>query len=807
MTDPVRLRSLGISARESEVLALVGDHLTNAEIAAQLFISVRTAESHVASLLRKLGVPDRRALAALVRDDTVAATRGVFRLPAPLETLVGRQAELAYLLAAVRSSRLVTLVGPGGAGKTRLAVEAGHQLAASHPEGAWFVELAPVRDPGHLPRAVTDALGMVDQASRPPRESLLEYLRHRRALLILDNCEHLVDACADLAAALTTSCPKLRVLATSRECLDVPGEVTVPLGGLDARAAIELFIAVATAAYPQFPGPEETVDRVCSRLDRLPLAIELAAARVATLTIDELETTLTDRKSALRATRRGTDPRHRSLADVIAWSVDLLNERERETLAALSVFAGPFGMVAAETVIGTPAASEDVDSLLRRSLLSRDTDVAGEARFRMLETVRQFASGLDDATVAAARRRHLNYHLALAEGAAPGLRTAESPLWMDRLRPACDDLRAAADTASSSDPDTAARLAAALAWPWFLDGRLAESHQRIEASLAAGVSDPALRARLHFGLAAATIAQGDLHAAEQAAGRQIDDANAACDDELIGIGYEILGMAAWARGDHHNADKQHHIAMKHLRHVGGWPLALVCATAGRSAHAAGDTTRGDALLTEAIVIAEKLGEPMILASALDYICAHLVEQQRFVEAAPLAARSLAAYRAVGYAEGVSSALSLTAMLAIHRGRWDEANAHYAETLEVCRRAQHPSGIATALEGLGLVAAHRDDPRLAARLIGAADQIRTDIGVIAATHLAGLRDETTRAISRTLGHDFDAEYQQGRQLGPQAYPAATSLSTPAPADVSIPARFPATPHQRWDSVRSRRCADR
>lgn len=754
------------------MLALVGDYLTNAEIASQLFISVRTAESHVASLLRKLGVPDRRALAAVVRDDTLTAARGVFRLPAPLGTMIGRQAELDHLVSVVHGARLVTLIGPGGAGKTRLAVEAAHRLAAAHPEGAWFVELAPLRDPEHLSRAVADALGVVDQVSRSPLESALQYLRHRRALLVLDNCEHLVDACADLAATLTAGCAKLRVLATSREQLGVAGKVVVALGGLDARAAVELFVSAASAAYPRFAGPTETVDRICSRLDRLPLAIELAAARAATVTLDELETALADPRIGLRTTRRATDPRHRSLSDVIAWSVDLLDARERESLVALSVFAGSFGMAAAETVIGAPTAGDEVAGLLRKSLLSRDTDVAGESRFRMLETVRQFAAELDESTVAAVRQRHLHYHQELAERAAEGLRTADSPLWMDRLRAAADDLRAAMDEALSSGPGVAPLLAAALSWPWFLDGKLAESHQRIERALATGIGDPLLRSRLHFGLAAATIAQGDLDAAEQAAREQIGEADEAGDAELAGHGHQILGMVAWARGDHASADDHHRTAVEHVRRSGGgWPLALVCATAGRSALAAGDASRGERLLNEATAIAEEVGEPMILASALDYTCAGLVEQERFDEAAALASRSLSAYRAVGYAEGISSALSLTAMIAMHRGRWDDAESHLGETLEVCLRAQHPGGTATAIEGLGLVAAHRDDPRLAARLLGAADQIRADIGVTVPAHRAQLRNGAIRALTLSLGDDFELERRRGRALRPENYARA------------------------------------
>ncbi|MBA0126479.1 AAA family ATPase [Haloechinothrix sp. YIM 98757] len=769
MTDTARLRGMGISAREAEVLALLGDHLTNSEIASRLFISVRTVESHVASLLRKLGVADRRALAALAADAAATTGRGITRLPTPLGALIGRQAELDHLVSAVGGARLVTLVGAGGSGKTRLAIEAAHRLTAAHPEGTWFVELAPLRDPGQVPRAVTAALGVADHASRTPLESLIDYLRQRRALLVLDNCEHLVDACAELAVSVTSACPAVRVLATSREALDVAGETVIPLGGLDARSAAELFDTVATAGNPHFAASPESVDRVCGKLDRLPLAIELAAAQLATVTLEELEAGLADSPTTLRAIRRRADPRHRSLAEVIEWSVDLLDTRQREALAALAVFAGPFGMAAAESVVGTPTATGDVAGLHRRSLLSRDADVAGESRFRMLETVRQFATGLDRTAVGSARRNHLRYHLSLAEEADSGLRTADSPLWMERLRASSDDLRVALDEAFAAEPDSAASLVADLSWPWFVDGRLAELQLRSEQALAVSVVDPLLRSRLYFGLAAATIAQGDLPASEDAATRQIREAEEAADVDFAGHGYQLLGMAAWARGDHASADTHHRTALSYMRRSRSeWRLALVCATAGRSARAAGDVERGAALLREATAVAEQLGEPMVLASALDYTCVGLFERQHYEAAVPLVSRSLAAYRAVGYAEGISSALALQAVLAMRHDRWDEAEAHYAETLEVCLRAQHSGGTATALEGLGLVAAHRGDARAAARLLGACDHTRSSIGVAVPEHMAEPRDDALTVLAHELGDEFDPEYLRGRELRPEAY---------------------------------------
>ena len=371
----------GISAREAEVLDAVGAHLSNAQIAGRLHISVRTVESHVSSLLRKFGAADRRELAALApAAGSPAATVG---LPGPWTSFVGRDREQAAVLAALREARLVTLVGPGGVGKTRLAVEVARDPAPLFPSGCAFADLAPARE-GFVVQAVASVLGVSERPRQPLEESVHEHLAARRLLLVLDNCDHLLTVVAAFTERLLAACPGVTVLATSRERLAVAGErtVTVPplslvaggAGGGTGSEASVLFIDRARAVDPGFI-PAAEVDELCARLDGMPLAIELAAARTASLGLDGLLAGLDDHLRLL-AGGRGADPRHHSLRAVIGWSHDLLDEPERAMFRRLSVFAGGFDLDAARAMASADRASTGDDDPARSTALAEAVTVA-----------------------------------------------------------------------------------------------------------------------------------------------------------------------------------------------------------------------------------------------------------------------------------------------------------------------------------------------------------------------------------------------------------------------------------------------
>jgi predicted ATPase len=500
-------------------------------------------------------------------------------------------------------------------GKTRLTLATAH----GHDPGSgqvWFAELVSAATGSQVFRVVAGALQLADTVGLHA-DGIAAYLRHQRGLLVLDNCEQVADTVAELVSVLLARCAGLRVLVTSRGPLNLAGEQVLPLSGLAATPARELFAARARAANPHARLPKPVISRIVGRLDGLPLAIELAGARALSLTVEQIETGLDEPLDLLAGEGRAADPRHRTIRAVIGWSHDLLSAPDRAAFAGLSVFAGPFTLEAARRVAGEQAPA-CVERLLSRCLLTRAADVAAQARYRMLDVVRQYArEQAGPPTWGQARARHLAYHAELARQIAAGLQTGESPQWAGLARACTEDLRVAVRFGLEAHLPATASLVADSYWPWFLDGRLAELRSWVAAARRL-TADRRSRARLDRVLASASVALGDITEAGQAATRQLATGQELGDDELIALAHNLLGMVAWARGDpaalgHHTA------ALRYVRQAGQpWPLVLITALAGRAAHAAGDHGRGEDLLAEAVRLAEQLGEPMIMGSALDY---------------------------------------------------------------------------------------------------------------------------------------------------------------------------------------------
>jgi len=522
----------GVSAREAEVLAGLAEHLTNAEIAERLVISVRTVETHVSSLLRKLGVGDRRALAGLAATvpGGVAPSRPrrpAAPLPAPLTPFVGRAAECAGLAAALARHRLVTAVGPGGIGKTRLALAVAAELAGRFTDGVWYADLVPVTDGSMVTTALAAALGLGEQRGRSARETLLAWLGEREALLVLDNCEHLVDGVVVLAERVLAACPGVTVLATSRARLLVPYERVFSVPGMtvcgDGGDAVELFLERAAAA----DGLAGTVDRhrvaeICRGLDGVALAIELAAARLPVLGLNGLEAGLDDRLRLLAGGRR-LDDRHRSLRSALDWSYALLTETERAILRRVSVFATSFtaqaaaallvswppaGALAAATVDAAAAeAAAGLAGLAEHSLLAALTGPDG-TRYRALETIRQYgAERLGQVgELAEARARHLRWCLAQADALEDSLVSDSAEGWA-AFDGVAGELRAALDWAAAAPGQRADgyRLAIRLAELCFARGLPGEAQRRYEQAASLAADDHDAASALHNAASAAEI--------------------------------------------------------------------------------------------------------------------------------------------------------------------------------------------------------------------------------------------------------------------------------------------------------------
>jgi tetratricopeptide (TPR) repeat protein len=497
---------------------------------------------------------------------------------------------------------------------------------------------------------------------------------------------------------------------------------------------------------------EDQVRAIVGKLDGLPLALELAAARITFLSLEQVGSGLGQPLDLLRGDVRGRDPRHHTMRAVIGWSHNLLEVSDREALAALSVFTGPFDSEAACAVVGD-GGPRAVEHLLGRSLLARDSDLAGRARYRFLDLVRRFAQEQATPTMQdRARRRHLEYHVTLAARLDSRIRTAEATAWAAVARGCADDLREAASYATSQRSASAGRLVADLYWPWFLDGLLAELRSWATAALGFE-SDSRIQTRLLRVLASTALAQGDTAAAVDAAGRQLDAAQRLPDKELVALAHNLLGMAAWAQGDYAAAEAQHRLALDEARTCGEtWTLALITALAGRTAHAAGDHDAGSARLRDAETLAETIGEPMVSGSTLDYRAHAELAAGRTPEAAALATRSLAAHGRIGYQEGLASAGTLAANLAVLAGDHERADALLNQALDVTRRLRHLGGTASVLEAMAVLNYVRGDRHRAAANLAEAHVLRRRTGTAPSAALRDQLSQVSRSMARSMPQD-------------------------------------------------------
>ena len=490
------MRALAAAGRDTE--ALLAYERTREILADQLGVdpSPELSALHVALLRGELG-----------RREEVRKTN----VRAELTSFVGREADVAAVRELIVERRLTTLIGPGGSGKTRLATETARTLLGDLPDGVWLVELAAIGADGDVAQATLAALGLRDALlgsapSADPVDGLIAAIREREALLILDNCEHVIESAAAFADRVLGECRRLRILATSREPLGITGEAlwqTEPLalpgaspGEIESSPAIRLLRDRAGAVRKDLGGDARTLSamvRICRALDGMPLAIELAAARLRTMTIEQLANRLDDRFRLLTSGSRTALPRHKTLRAVVDWSWDLLTDAERMVLRRLSVFSGGASLEAAERVCATAAVDQSaveqdevldlLTSLAEKSLLVTEGD--GGLRYRMLGTIKEYAA--DRLTEAGesdlARQAHLGYFTELAESAEPHLRRAEQLLWLARLEADHDNISAAMRGAiAAGQAQAAMRLAAAAGWYWWLGGRRSEGFELIVAA-------------------------------------------------------------------------------------------------------------------------------------------------------------------------------------------------------------------------------------------------------------------------------------------------------------------------------------
>jgi predicted ATPase/class 3 adenylate cyclase len=696
-------------------------------------------------------------------------------LPRQLSEFIGREGEVETVVARLGEGSVVTLTGPGGVGKTRLALEVGARMIDAFPDGVWLVELAALVDPALVAEAVVAALRIRQPPGADARDVVTEWLASRRALLVIDNCEHVLDAVVDLADALLHRCSELTVLATSREAMGIAGEsivhvpsMSVPADAGGGRVAIEevaacdavrLFVDRARGADPAFAVSETNaaaIAEICRRLDGIPLAVELAAARVRALPPQEIARRLNDRFRLLTGGSRTALPRHRTLRAAMDWSFDLLPAEERILLARLSVFVGSFSIEAAEAVgPGGIVDRNDVLDLLTRLVdrsLLLPADEASEARYRMLETVRDYAqerlAELGDASETFGR--HRDWFAALVQEARPAfLAGPEQSAWLDRLSRDHDNVRAALGW-THEDPDGAATelaMGSGLWRFWEIRGHLVEGGAWLERALnRSGGEASAIRANALTGAGVLAAHRGDLpaatrfHEAALTLHRQLGEPRsvAAASSNLANISAE--------QGDIERARRLYAEAIEASatagdRHGEAYSLINLADLAARE----GQADEADTLYARSVSLFEELGDRWGVAHATSRIA--LVARRRgdLAVARERYEDARSAFEAMGDRRGVARTVMSLGDLAALENDLGKARAGYAASLALRHELGDRAGVASVLERLAGI--EEGDPERAARLIGMAAGLREVIGATlgpaAAAELerflAGLRD--------------------------------------------------------------------
>lgn len=638
-------------------------------------------------------------------------------LPVSLTRFIGRDREVTEIIALLATTRLLTLTGTGGCGKTRLTLTVGNRTLAAYPDGVWFAAFATLADPNLVPQAVAAALGVREEGGRPTEEALIEALRDRSLLLIFDNCEHVIAACATLADRLLRTCPNIQILATSREPLRVGGEMTWRVPSLTLpepdhvttatklmeSEAVQLFVDRARSRLPMFDLTDANaaaVTEICRQLNGMPLALELAAGCITALGVSQLATRLDDALRLLTTGERTAAPRHQTLRAALDWSYDLLSADERIVLERLAIFAGGCDLEAAEAVCADAeiAHAEIVPllaQLVEKSLVQMD-ERDGRARYWLLETVRQYAHMWleTNGEVARVRQRHADWFLALAVQASPGLNGTAMGTWLERLEIEHDNLRAALRWSLEQEQITAGlQIGASIYLFWYARGYLREGRGWLDTLLA----------RTHV----VPLSPTDMTTA-------------------IFVKY-CAGRLAMYQGDYAAADAllQEALAaardVQHTRYI-GYTLTQL----GHLALFQGDFTAARAHYTEGLNIRQARGDREGVAIMTGSLGRVAFYERDLAAARALLEACLATFRAMEVNTETISVLCDLGQIAVEQGDLDIAATYFREGLTLCQQRSIRQCIPQCLEGFAAVSAAHGEPERAVRLASAAAVLRSAI---------------------------------------------------------------------------------
>jgi len=729
-------------------------------------------------------------------------------LPLQLTSFIGREKEILQVKRLLLGDRFVTLTGPGGTGKTRLSLQVAVELLELFPDGVWLVELASLADPLLVPHTIAATLEVRESSGRSIITVLTDYLYNKEMLLILDNCEHLLSASAQIVTTLLQACPNLCVIATSREALDIPGEMAFRVPSLsvpDARhippietltqyESIRLFVERAEAIQPNFAltnANASSVAQICHRLDGIPLAIELAVARVKMMPVEQVITRLDNRFRLLTGGSRTALPRHQTLQALIDWSYDLLSGAERTLLQRLSIFAGGWTLEAAEMICaGEEIARDDILDLLtqlvNKSLVIPDSDLDVEGRYHLLETIRQYARErlMETGGGEKIRERHLAYYQELTEQAEPELRGRNQVTWLDRLEKEVDNIRAALEWALDVNVEASLQSASALLWFWHIRSRKSEGIDWLERALSVEIPEPdgaplPLKRALLRGKAFNVIGSLLVMHGNPERGEAFSEKSLTIHQKLGSAGRQGIAHALWnlAQGSAHreNIDEAQELSEKGLalyRELNDkFGIAQCLDNLGSHRLMKGDYQQAKMIWEEDLALRKELGDKDGIAWTLTCLGELAFWQGDLEQARTLYAESQNVFREVGNQWAVSMTISGMGSIVLAQGNFEQAAKLYEEALAFGRDMGDLNAIASRRYDLARVAWSRGDYDMAAKFYDETLRfIRRELnnrGAIAGTlyelgevawaqgnlELAAKQYEESLAIGREIGAQF------------------------------------------------------
>jgi predicted ATPase/class 3 adenylate cyclase len=660
-------------------------------------------------------------------------------LPTQLTSFIGRDKEMAEIQSLLASARLVTLTGSGGTGKTRLSIEMGTQELASFPNGVWLLELAPLTDPEHIIPALAQVFGLQESPYATLESMLMDYLRDKKLLLILDNCEHLIDACARLADDLLHHCAGLEILASSREALGIAGEMAYSTPSLADAESTQLFVERARAANSNFRLTDEnasSVTQICSRLDGIPLAIELAAARAKLLSPEQIASRLDDRFKLLVGGSRTALPRQQTLRALIDWSYDLLSDAEKALLRTASVFVGGWTLEAVEAVSEDPNVLENLEQLVNKSLVVTDVH-RSEMRFSMLETIRQYAREklFDAKQVGAARDRHFVYFTELSEKLWDAFRSSSVSIWRDRTDEEAENLRAALEWGLENHIEEAIRLAAnyCLISDWLSNQALGltlvkSAIEKVQSLPPAegenGIQRQDLLARAFFAQGMINLSKGYLPLSKQTLHEAISISRAIGNKNILGYSLELLYTVSTFIDEPEAEDFAYEGLKIFTDEVDdNWGLGMAYQNMARIAISKGDQNEKREYIAKFNELRREAPVSIQAGMSLMGLGRSESEQGNYENAIPLFEDALDVFTQLRIKNFQIAVKSQLGHIARYTDDLARAKSIYRETIIGWQDIGNRGAIAHELESFASIAITEEEPQRALKLFGAAESLR------------------------------------------------------------------------------------